>query len=115
MNKLEANTLLQGVKSVSFNVLNEFINAVIEGNFDVVEGVDFDSLSDEDLWMYIDSKYKYAAIEHETDDKYQLWYFTSKPVEFCEVWDTDDDCFHDRFRLYTTTKPYVESLRVRPE
>jgi hypothetical protein len=114
MNRLEINTLLQ-TSGLSFNVLNEFIHAILSNDFDATQlTVDYDNLSDEDLWEHIDPKFKYAAIEYDNSlGKYQLWYFTTLPTEFCECWDTEDDCMYDRFRLYTTNKPYTESLRNR--
>lgn len=115
MNSLELYNLLKE-KGLTDNEIVELVD-----NF-VLPPADYDSLTDEELWLGIDSVYKYAAVDAPFRIKQNggdLTYFKDKPsYNDSNVWHTDSLGVFQEYifgaRLYTS-KDYSTTLKIRPE
>jgi hypothetical protein len=116
MTKDETNELIDRLTDIiSYSKLNNLFYEVVNKNFTPAL-VNFDVLSNETLWEGIDPKFKYLALELESDlvdDIYTLYYFEEEPAYVYGIWDTDGHFISDRFQQYTSTLKPEQTLMKR--
>lgn len=83
--------------------------------------IDYDALTDEELWDKIDPKYKYVAVDapfySESKDG-SLYFFVDEPEfsKYDKEWQTDKpELFDSNFGRSYYSKDYSTTLRKRPE